>query len=193
MGRLAPLRGTWIGVMAMLLPVLFVTVASATPWEAPDPAPAADGDLVSSLATTTAPPTADRSATTQPATAPDSAGDTDGDPAADDLNHGQIVRNAGDLTEDVEGCVGRQVAQSDLGKPNADPDADGPTLLEDGSIDPDSVDLDCSNGTATADDEERGKPENPSDGRAADPKADEDDSNPAKDKPSKDAPPAGKP
>jgi hypothetical protein len=83
-----------------------------------------------------------------------------GDPEFDDesLNHGQVVRQAGDLADNTNrGCVTRQLATSDLGKKNAEDDPDGPRLGDDGTVDPDSVDLECTNGSNASN--ETGKPD----------------------------------
>ena len=155
MRGLSPLRGTWLGVLVALVPVLWVTVASASPWEPVTtstvpalPASSVDGDVLTVSHVIEVP---DSDGADAPEDVPGvGAGQSD-----DGVNHGRIVSQAHDLTDGVEGCVNRQIAQSDLGKKNADGGDDGPALLDDGTVDPSSLDLDCTNGKpGTADDGE---------------------------------------
>lgn len=155
---LSPLPGTWVIVVVAVISISATGVAALAP----------DGDEAIHTAVAEVPSTS-QAAASEPAASsqqvPVVAGDEshtppDGDPKFEDesLNHGQVVRQAGDLADNTNrGCVTRQLATSDVGKKNTEDDPDGPRLGDDGTVDPDSVDLECTNDSNPSN--ETGKPD----------------------------------
>ena len=156
---LAPLPGTWLMAVVAVLSISATGVASVAsqPGDVPPPSEvtvtSVEGSTTASPQPNTTGPSTQPSVSTPAESDPPPPPDGQTVPAEDTVNHGQVVRQGSDLGNGSNrGCVTRQLATSDLGKKNADPDPDGPRLGADGAVDPDSVDLDCVNGKGSGTD-----------------------------------------